>query len=144
MIDPATHQQIVDEEHLRLLRIAWFISAAANIFWLFFPLIYVVMGLFMALAPLGRHNAGDGPPRELGWIVAAIGSAIFAVMAIVTTLKVLTARALGRRRARTLILVASALSCLGIPWGTVLGVFTLLVMARPSVAAQFTGAHGAS
>jgi len=40
-------------------------------------------------------------------------------------------------------MATAALTCLGIPWGTVLGVCTFLVLERPSVAALFpTPAEG--
>jgi hypothetical protein len=43
------------------------------------------------------------------------------------------------RKSRTLCLVAAAISCLEIPYGTLLGVFTLIVLDRASVRNEFAG-----
>ena len=46
---------------------------------------------------------------------------------------------LGQRRSHTLCLVAAALSCVFMPFGTLLGVCTFVVLLRPSVAPLFKG-----
>ena len=45
----------------------------------------------------------------------------------------LSARFLRGRRHRTFSLIVAGINCLGIPLGTILGVFTLIVLLRPSV-----------
>ena len=127
-------QKIIDEEHLRLLRIAYFIAAAWNLFWIFFPMIYVGMGLFLAFMP---QHPGDPSARFVGSIFALIGCCIVLVMATLTILKLLTARALGQRRSRVLCLITAGISCIAIPYGTALGVATILVLMRPSVVELF-------
>ena len=131
----STTQDILDEEHLRLLRIGWLISAAANLLWALFPLIYVAMGVFFIIAPMGSGK--DAPPREIGYLFGGIGLVISLAMAGLTTLKFLAARAIAHRRSKILIFATAGISCLGIPWGTVIGVLTFIVMARPSVARRF-------
>src|SRR5579864_515766 len=42
-----------------------------------------------------------------------------------------------QRRSRTFYLVLAAISCLEMPYGTVLGVFTFIVLGRDSIARQF-------
>src|SRR5258706_15979885 len=59
-------------------------------------------------------------------------------MASFTVLKLLTAQAIGKRKWKGLIFVTAAISCLGVPWGTALGVLTFLVLTRPSVASRFS------
>ncbi len=56
-------------------------------------------------------------------------------------LKLFTAHALKRRRHRSLCIVTGALCCLNIPYGTALGVATLMVLSRESVAALFEDAN---
>lgn len=128
-------QRIIDDEHLRLLRIAWFVAAAWNAFWIVFPMVYIVMGLVLAFA-VPRH-AGQADARFVGSIVAIIGSAIMLIMIALTILKLLTARAIGQRRSRVLCLVTAGISCFAIPYGTALGVATILVLMRPSVVESF-------
>ena len=80
----------------------------------------------------------DAPPKSLGIVIMSIGIAISLIMASFTVLKLLTAQAIGKRKWKGLIFATAAISCLGVPWGTALGVLTFLVLTRPSVASQFT------
>jgi hypothetical protein len=130
-------QEIVDLEHLRLLRIGYFISAATNLFWVFFPLIYVAMGAFMLIGAFDGAKPSDAPPKAIGLLFMTIGFAISLLMASFAVLKLLTAQAIGKRRRKGLILTTAAISCLSVPWGTALGVFTFLVLSRPSIASKF-------
>lgn len=132
-----SQQEIVDAEHLRLLRIGFFISAATSLIWVFFPLMYVAMGAFMLFGAFDDGKSG-APPKAIGLMVMGIGMAVSLVMAAFATLKLLTAQAIGKRKWKGLIFTTAVICCLGVPWGTALGVLTLLVMTRPSVASQFT------
>lgn len=131
-------QRLIDEEHLRLLRISYFIAAGWNLFWVFFPLIYVGIGVVMALSmPRAPHSA-EPDPRFIGYMFAIIGGVMSAVMTALAVMKFLTARALGRRRSRLLCLVTAGISCFAIPYGAALGVATFLVLLRPSVVEMFS------
>lgn len=132
-MDAATHQRIIDDEHLRLLRIGWFISAAANLMFVFIGAIYAFMGGMIAFTE-------SSETRVMGMIFLA-GGGLFILLAIgLTAMKALTAQSLLHRKRRVLCLITAGISCLGIPWNTTLGVFTLMVLMRPSVIAQFEGA----
>jgi len=133
-----SQQEIVDTEHLRLLRIGYFISAATNLLMVFFPLIYVVMGAFMLCGAFDGAKPSDAPPRSIGLLFMAIGLAISLIAASFTVLKLLTAQAIGKRRWKGLIFATATISCLGVPWGTALGVLTFIVLTRPSVASKFS------
>ena len=43
----------------------------------------------------------------------------------------------GQRRNRSFCFVVACLSCFNVPLGTILGIFTILVLNRPSVQAGF-------
>lgn len=132
-----SNQHLIDDEHLKLLRIGYLISGAWNVFWALFPLLYVAMGIFVMTAGPSRTSADQPDPRQFGIFFAIIGSAISALMAAVSVLKFLTARAIGRRSSRTLCLVTAAIACLALPYGTALGVATFLVLSRPTVREAF-------
>ena len=136
-MDELSQQAIIDTEHLRLLRIAYFIAAGTNLIWVFFPLMYVAMGAFMFSGGFGAEEGPGGPPRSFAIMFISIGLGVSLFMATLTTLKALTGRAIGRRRGKSLIMVTAALTCFGVPWGTALGVLTFMVLTRPSVAQQF-------
>ena len=137
----AERQDLLDQEHLRLLRVGYLIVGGTNAVCSIFPLFYIGMGSFFAAAlkdaPV-RPGAPD--PRAFIWIFAFFGTMFFLYLAVSAALKLFTARALRLRRYRTLCHLTAALTCLGIPYGTALGIFTFTVLARPSVAALFDGA----
>ena len=66
--------------------------------------------------------------------------AIFAVLILAYTVCLFLAGFWIRQyRNRVFVLVVAALTCIGIPYGTVLGVFTFIVMQRPTARDLFTG-----
>jgi predicted membrane channel-forming protein YqfA (hemolysin III family) len=132
-------QVIVDEEHLKVLSIVYFVSAGMSALVSIFGLLYAFMGVFMfrvvAQAP---QNQGDFPP-EFGWIFAVFGLGMFALMITMGIFKLVAGLRLKKRQSRTFCLVIAGISCLGFPYGTLMGVFTFIVLLRPSVAKLFDG-----
>ena len=87
-----------------------------------------------------RAKYGNEPPASFGYFVIGIGS--FAVLAGWTmgALLIYSGRCLARRKRRVFSMVVAGISCLQVPFGTVLGVFTLIVLQRPSVLAFYAAA----
>lgn len=132
-------QDVVDAEHLKLLRVGYIVAGVADAFFALFPLIYVLFGFFIAVAAPGPSRPGDINPAAFGMIFALVGLGVSAFFALQAVLKLLAARAIGRREARALCYVAAGLSCLQMPWGTALGVFTFMTIGRDSVRERFDG-----
>jgi Zn-dependent protease with chaperone function len=130
-------QALLDDEHLRLLRIGYFVAAGMDAFFALFPLIYVAIGIVMALSLPGPRRPGEPSPAMFGLIFVFIGLFVSLFMATQGALKLFTARALGQRHRRTLCFVTAALSCLQMPWGALIGIFTFMVLSRPSVKELF-------
>jgi hypothetical protein len=135
MSEGDVRDQILDEEHLRLLSIGYWVSAGSTAFFSLFGLMHMGMGVFFTFVP--STHGKDDLPSGVGWMFAAFGFVGFTIMIGLAILKVRVAQCLKRRRSRTFCLVMAGLCCLGLPYGTVLGVFTFLVMARPSVKRLF-------
>ena len=119
---------------LKLLSIGYFIQGGIILFYglLFFCYMGFV-GTMLAVAQ--RSVSGGGripiPPGLLGVILVVV--IVAALATLVTGAFMLYAGvALRRRQHRVLILVMAGLSCLSLPYGTVLGIFTLMVMQRPA------------
>jgi hypothetical protein len=95
-----------------------------------------VIGEAAAKAPRGQ-----GPPVEMiqnmSWIHTAMGAVYLVGGVVLGTLALITARNLGRRRGRTFCIAASAVQCVAMPLGTVLAIFTILALSRPSVVRSF-------
>lgn len=94
-------------------------------------------------APAGPTNPPPVPPgvQEVQSMFQGFFSTIIAVQAgwgVVAGMATLAAGlCLRRRRGRAVIYVASVLNLLNIPLGTALGIFTFLVLGRPTVSAAF-------
>jgi hypothetical protein len=139
---PDAVQQVQDREHLRLLSIGHYVYAGITAVFSLIPLFHVGFGLLMALSPaFGVAPSGGGPPPQVfGLFFIVIGGAIILVGETFAVLNFLAGRFVKQRRSRVFILVVDAFNCLNVPLGTLLGVFTFVVMSRPSVRAQFE--HG--
>ncbi|MBN2218239.1 MAG: hypothetical protein JW719_12765 [Pirellulales bacterium] len=131
-------RRAIDDEHVRLLSIFYYVLGALNALWAFFPLIYVFFGLFfVAIFPTVPHNKDAAPMAFFGLFFIVIGLFGFVVCVAFAALKIYAGYCLAQRKNRVFCYVVAALSCLYMPFGTILGVFTFLVLARPNVAAQF-------
>ncbi len=144
MSEQFDRQRAVDDEHLKLLSIGYFISAAMTAALALFSLIYVVFGVGVLVA-LSKHSFGEGgangpPPAFIGWAIVGIGLGIFSFALIFAALKFRVGICIKQRKSRTFCMVMAAICCLGVPYGTLLGVFTFIVFGRPSVTRQFEAA----
>jgi DMSO/TMAO reductase YedYZ heme-binding membrane subunit len=124
-----------DAEHLRLLKLGYYLTAGVMAFMPVIALLFVAMGA--AITSGGLPMQGGEDPRLLGAIVLGIGIAVFVFGLAGTLLTYYTGRSIAARRRRTLCLVIAALHCLSFPWGTALGVCTFIVLDRPSVRELF-------
>lgn len=145
MPDESLRQAIIDEEHLSLLSLGYMISAATTAFFSIFGLFYMAIGLFFGvLASHGKAAVGatgQAPPAFMGWIFGAMGAAVFLFAVALATAKLRTAFCLKRRRSRTFCLIVAGISCLGVPYGTALGVLSFIVLGRDSVVRLFSSAN---
>ena len=131
-----------DEEHLRLLKIGYYILAGINTFVALFPLVFLGVGTLIATGkiPMNENSSTREDPRIVGLFMVGIGTLVLISGIAGAVLTFLTARGLRDRRRRILCLVVAGICCLYIPWGTALGVFTIMVLNRPSVRSMF-GEH---
>jgi len=126
-------QRIRDEEHLRLLGIFYYILGGLSALFALFPLIYVFLGLFVSFIPEARTGEDEMMVRWVGTLFVVFGLGIFVVLEAFAALKIYAGYLLMRRRKRVVCLVIAGISCMGFPFGTVLGVFTFVVLLRDSV-----------
>lgn len=130
-------QELLDEEHLRLLRLGYLLTGANGAVFVLLPLTLVALGVYVLTAAPDVAVEGDFTPALSAWLCIVIGTLASIFMVVASVLKLMTARALRLRRARTLCLVTATITCLAMPYGAVLGMWTFTVLGRPTVAAQF-------
>jgi hypothetical protein len=128
-----------DAEHLRLLSIFYYIVGALAALFSFFPLLYTTVGaIFIFVARHGTPKAGgELPPEFIGWIFAVIGSLLFLLGIAVAICILIAGRSLAKRTSYWFAFVMACIECLFLPFGTILGVFTIIVLSHESVKALF-------
>lgn len=124
---------MVDREHLKLLAIFHYVVAGLSCAGMGFLLLhYMVMSSVFNNPELWKNGSNPPPPQFFAifkWFYA-VGAGCLLLAAVGNLVSGLWLRA---RKNRMFSLVIAALNCLQIPFGTVLGVFTIVVLARESV-----------
>ena len=96
------------------------------------------MHLFFGIALIrGGFDGGEPEGRAMGWFFIAIALVVILTGLCFAALIVVTGRFLSRQINYTFCLVIAAVECAFAPFGTVLGVFTIIVLQRPSVKQLF-------
>lgn len=123
-----------DEEHLRLLAIFHYVVAALGALFACFPLVHVAVGLLLFFhRGFSNHGRQDVPPHWFGLIFVIVGGFFVLLGWGAAICTFVSGRYLARRRKRLFSFVMAAILCMFIPFGTILGVFTLIVLSRESV-----------
>ncbi len=128
-----------DLEHLKLLSVFHYVWGGITALISCIPLIHVAFGvllLFLSRCPAQGQTAP--PPAIVGWMFILIGGGIIMVGWAVATAIVMAGYFLDKRRHWVYCLIVAAVCCTMMPVGTVLGVFTIIVLMRPSVKELFT------
>jgi len=129
-----------DENHVRLLSIFYYVTAGLAALFACIPFIHIALGIAMISGAFDSAEGGP-PPEFLGWLFVFIGAFIIVMGLVFALMLFLTGRFMGQHRHYTFCLVMAGISCLFMPFGTVLGIFTIVVLSRPAVKAMFN--HGA-
>lgn len=126
-----------DQEHLKLLSIFHYIVGGIGALFSLFPLIYVVLGILFLIVPNRLIGSGTPPPFFLGWIFIILGGGFMLIGLAFAVCVILAGRFIAKHKHYIFCLVIASLNCLFMPFGTILGVFTIVVLVRPSVKAMF-------
>src|SRR5262245_47254320 len=133
-------QRRIDADHLRMLAIFHFIAAGLAICGIgFLALHYTVMNTIISDPKLWQGPRNGPRPEQLfavfQWFYL-LGGLSCAAWALANFLTGLFLRA---RKFRLFSLVVSGFNCLHVPLGTILGVFTIVVLMRESVVELYEG-----
>lgn len=133
-------QREKDIEHLRLLSIFHYVVGGFSCLCSCFPFIHLFAGILMVAGGMdnGRGNGGP-PPAFMGWIFIGLAGLFILIGWTFSICIILAGKYLREQTHHTFCLVIAGLCCLNVPFGTLLGVFTLVVLLRPSVNELFVG-----
>ena len=123
-----------DEKNLDLLALFHFVVGGLTALFACFPLIHVAVGLAMVF---GNFDSPHPPPAMVGWLFVVLGG-FFILCGWALAIAILVAGAkLKKRRSRTYCLVVGGLECMMMPFGTILGIFTIIILMKDSVKERF-------
>ena len=123
-----------DREHLKLLSIFHYVVGAMTALFACFPLIHLAIGIAMLC---GAFDGKNGPPPLVGLFFIIFSSIFILCGWALAVCMVIAGTRLARYQARTYCLVLAAIECIFVPFGTVLGVFTIIVLMKDSVKELF-------
>ena len=131
---------VQDAEHLKLLAIGHYVLGGLIALISLFPMIHFVLGLAMATGALpmeGNSSEELAVARMVGCLLVVLPG-LFILIGFATAGAVVAAgRFLQEGRNWTFCLVVAAVLCMFAPFGTVVGVLTILVLMRDSVKQRF-------
>jgi hypothetical protein len=133
-----------DHEHLKLLSVFHYVVGAMSGLFSLFPIVHLVIGLLVVFSPdTMPGRPGQAPPALFGWFFVVIASMMILFGLAMSTCVLFAGRFLARRTHYTFCLVIAGMECLFMPFGTVLGVFTIVVLMRESVKPLFEASPSA-
>ena len=122
--------------HLKLLSLFHYIVGGLMIFFYSFPIIHIFIGSMIVSGTMSA-GASDGPPDQIGWLFIAVGVAIVAFGWTLGATVIYAGRCLRSRKRWLFCLVVACLSMFFMPMGTVLGIFTVIVLVKEEVKEAF-------
>ena len=126
-----------DREHLSLLAVFHYVLGGLTALGACVPFIHLAIGLMMVSGAIPVPEQESNFPMAFGWFFVII--AMFAIvcgMALAICI-LLAGRKLQQRTGHTFCFVVACITCMMFPFGTALGVFTIVVLNRPTVKQLF-------
>ena len=123
-----------EEQHLQLLAIFHYIVGGPTAFLACFPLIHLTVGLAMVF---GGFSSNQAPPAFVGWLFIILGGGFFLIGQSLAIRIITAGRFLAQRKRYLFVFVVACCECVFMPFGTVLGVFTIILLSQESVKAAF-------
>jgi hypothetical protein len=152
-------EQIIVRERLRLLAIGFYMKGAVGALFVSFFLIHFFMFLAFSFMPESSWNppqksattlhsisvspsptprpVNSGPPVIMFRIFAGVIGVIILLGWTFGALTIYAGRCVQKRTHRVFIYVMGGLNCALIPWGTLLGVATFMVLQTPVARREF-------
>ena len=133
------NQQKRDQEHLKLLSIFHFVFGGLALLGIgFLGVHYFIMHTVFSNPDMWNSHKAPMPPKAFLdafiWFYLFMGLLLLAGF----VLNVLSGLYLRQKKHRFFSLIVGGLNCLQIPFGTALGVFTIIVLTRDSVRQRYS------
>jgi hypothetical protein len=127
------------DENIKLLSIFHYVFAGLVAFFACIPLIHITLGIIFLLMPekMCEGDCTEEPGKIIGLIFIGVGSFVMLIGWTFAVVVAMAGRFLARRVHLKYCIAVAAASCLFMPFGTVLGVFTLITLTKKEAEALF-------
>jgi hypothetical protein len=130
---PPEYERWRDAEHLKLLSIFHFVVGGLCLVGVAFLFVHFLIFHLVFMNPAMWQGKQEAPPAEFFQIFIWFYVVMGLMLVTGAVLNILSGLFLRRQTHRVFSLVVAGLDCIQIPFGTVLGVFTIVVLTRDSV-----------
>lgn len=131
----------VDDEQLRLLSIFHYVVGGMAALFGCIPIFHLAMGILFLTQPglmKGPPGGNSPPPADfIGWMFVVLGSVFILSGWTLAILLVVAGRCIAQRKRLLFCTIVAGVGCVFMPFGTILGVFSLIVLTRSSVKELF-------
>lgn len=130
-------QKTEDEQHLDLLGVFHYVVGGLTALGASIPIIHLIIGFAILSGNFGDMQDEPEAARAVGILFIVIALFIIAIGWAIAICIIITGSKLRSRKSYTFCMVIAAIECLNMPIGTILGVFTIVVLSRENVKAMF-------
>ncbi len=129
-----------DAETQRLLSLLHYVLGGILAVFCCFPVIHVVIGIAMVTGNMTQEGR-PAPPAEFGYLFIVVGLVGIVMGLLLSGLALVSGRCLAKRKHLLFSQVVAGVLCLFMPFGTVLGVFTLIHLNKDAVKQRYGAAR---
>ena len=129
-----------DLEHLRLLSIFHYVVGGLIALFACFPIIHLVIGITFLTTDFPQQPGEPEFPSKIFGLMFTIIPLFFIIIGwTLAIFTIIAGRKLSNHKSYMFCFVIAAILCVFMPFGTILGVFTIIVLMRDSVKELFNG-----
>ena len=139
ILSQTSREESTNNEHLNWLSISYFVFGGLSLMVALIMLIYTIVFGAILSSP-GIRQEMDATEPVVGYvfgIISIVFLVIFIFVLAIGILQIIAGFRIRQKRNRIFNIVIGILALPSFPLGTALGVFTIIVLSRPSVIAMF-------
>lgn len=125
-----------NHEHLDLLGIFHYVVGGFGVLFACIPIIHFVIGVGILTGNLPFDQTEETMPQAPNWfglIFAIMGGGMFLMGQAAAWCTIYSGKMLRQRKKHTFSFVIACILCAFVPFGTILGVFTIITLTKPEV-----------
>ena len=126
-----------DGVQLKQLVLYHYILAGLTVVLSLTPVFHLFLGLAMMRREIPLPGLEQLPQKELGQLIVVLAGGMILLGWVHASVIFVMGRWIAQRRRHALLLVISGMNCVYIPFGTLVSIWTIIVLSRPRVGILF-------